>query len=176
MKKNPSTFHFQSPANTLRIEVVITCFLFLLLVPIALFGQKSKEQLEQEKRENLRKIAEAEKILSETESQRKVTIGQLNAINQQIRAREGLISSLEGEISLFDNEIDDRENIPVLFDAYQMDPRYPVYCDDIFVTWIVTKLEFKIIDSSDKVVATAKGDPFKLGSRYENKYISRKWK
>ena len=72
-----------------------------------------------------------------------------------------------------DNEVDDRENIPVLFDAYQMDPRYPVYCDDIFVTWIVTKLEYKIIDSSNKVVATAiKGDPFKLpSSTYENHYI-----
>ena len=77
----------------------------------------------------------------------------------------------EFAVYTFDNEIDDRENIPVLFDAYQMDPRYPVYCDDIFVTWIVTKLEFKIIDSSEKVVATAKGDPFKLGSRYENKYL-----
>ena len=77
----------------------------------------------------------------------------------------------EFAVYTFDNEIDDRENIPVLFDAYQMDPRYPVYCDDIFVTWIVTKMEFRIINSSDKVVATAKGDPFKLGSRYENKYL-----
>ena len=33
------------------------------------------------------------------------------------------------------------------------------------------KMEFKIIDSSDKVVTTAKGDPFKLSSRYENNYI-----
>ena len=53
-----------------------------------------------------------------------------------------------------------------------MDPRYPVYCDDIFVTWIVTKLEFKIIDSSNMVVATAiTGDPFKLSSRHENEYL-----
>ena len=60
----------------------------------------------------------------------------------------------------------------VLFDAYQLDPRYPVYCDDVFVTWIVTKLEFKIINSSAKVFATAlKGDPFKLNSRYENRYL-----
>ena len=71
------------------------------------YGQKTKSQLEKEKRENLSKIAEAEKILSDTESERKATIGQLRALNQQISAREGLISSLNEEIALLDGEIAD---------------------------------------------------------------------
>ena len=106
MKKNRSTFRFLFPTNTPRIKVLLVFFCLLLSLSPAI-AQKSKEQLEQEKKENLRKIAEAEKILSETESQRKVTIGQLNAINQQIRAREGLIASLQEEITLLNTEIKD---------------------------------------------------------------------
>lgn len=75
------------------------------------YGQKTKDQLENEKRDNLRKIAEAEKILSETESEKKVTIGQLNAINQQINAREGLIGALNEEILLLDGEISDLSSV-----------------------------------------------------------------
>ncbi|MDH5610636.1 MAG: peptidoglycan DD-metalloendopeptidase family protein [Cyclobacteriaceae bacterium] len=66
---------------------------------------KTKAQLEQEKKENLRKIAEAEKILSETESERKVTIGQLTAINEQVKARESLIVALNQEVALLNGEI-----------------------------------------------------------------------
>lgn len=138
MKNNPSTFHFLYPTNTLRIKVVVTCFFLLLFLPAALFGQKSKEQLEQEKRENLRKIAEAEKILSETESQRKVTIGQLNAINQQIRAREGLISSLEEEISLLDTEIEDL-NIVVTALQRDLDNLKSEYAEMVYVTYKVNR-------------------------------------
>lgn len=67
---------------------------------------------------NLRKIAEAEKILSETESQKKATIGQLTAINQQISAREGLINSINEEISLLNSEIDD---LSIVTNALQRD-------------------------------------------------------
>ncbi len=76
-------------------------------------GQKTKSQLEKEKRENLRKIAEAEKILNDTESEKKATIGQLRALNQQIAAREGLIGSLNQEIELLDSEISDLNIIVV---------------------------------------------------------------
>ena len=58
-----------------------------LLLPLWVQAQKSKTQLEKEKIENLRKIAEAEKILTETQSEKKVTVGQLQALNQQIKAR-----------------------------------------------------------------------------------------
>lgn len=83
------------------------CFLMFLLLFFSAFSQKTKSQLEQEKRENLRKIAEAEKILNDTESEKKATLGQLSAINEQITGREGLISSLNEEIGLLDGEISD---------------------------------------------------------------------
>lgn len=86
------------------------CFVFLLffvLIQSAAFGQKTKTELEKEKRENLQKIAEAEKILAETEKEKRATVGQLRALNQQVSAREGLISSLNQEVSLIDSELDD---------------------------------------------------------------------
>ncbi len=82
-------------------------FIILFLCSTPLLAQKTKSQLEKEKNENLRKIAEAEKILSETESEKKATIGQLTAINQQINARLGLINALNEEVVLLDEEIDD---------------------------------------------------------------------
>lgn len=88
----------------------------MLLLLLFLWGapataQKTKNQLEKEKKENLRKIAEAEKILSETSNQRKATLGQLRALNQQINARESLISSLGSEITLLDDEIFDLADV-----------------------------------------------------------------
>lgn len=88
----------------------IRLFLLAWLIigaPCLLFSQKSKTQLEEEKRENLKKIVETGKILSETQSERKITVGQLNAINQQIKARESLISSINQQIILLNSEIND---------------------------------------------------------------------
>lgn len=85
---------------------------FFLALSMA-FGQSSEERvrLEKEKKENLKKIEEAQKILNETTSQRKTSLGQLNAINQQIKAREGLIEAINNEIALLDNQIGEITNI-----------------------------------------------------------------
>ncbi|GAB4239142.1 MAG: peptidoglycan DD-metalloendopeptidase family protein [Ekhidna sp.] len=86
---------------------------FLLLLIVFFFActpaisQKSKSQLEREKKENLKKIAEAERILTETSNQKQATLGQLQALNQQINARESLIRSIGAEIRLLDSEIND---------------------------------------------------------------------
>lgn len=85
----------------------IFIYLALTFLSIDSFSQKTKNQLEQEKKENLRKIAEAERILNETADEKKVTLGQLQALNQQINARESLIRSIGSEIRILDNEISD---------------------------------------------------------------------
>ncbi|MEM9325765.1 MAG: peptidoglycan DD-metalloendopeptidase family protein [Bacteroidota bacterium] len=92
--------------------------LFFLLASTGLWAQKNKTQLEQEKKENLRKIAEAEKILSETQSRRKVTVGQLQALEQQIKARESLITGLKQEVGLLNTEISD---LTIVVNALQVD-------------------------------------------------------
>ena len=57
-------------------------------------AQKSRQELEKEKKENLEKISQAEKILNQTTSKKKATIGQLNALNYKIEAQQSLTNSI----------------------------------------------------------------------------------
>lgn len=93
-------------------------WIVLLFAFLHSHAQKTKSQLEQEKRENLQKIAETEKILTDTESEKKASLGQLQALNEQISAREGLISSLNQEVNLLDGEISD---LSIIVTALQND-------------------------------------------------------
>lgn len=77
-------------------------------LPLLCSGQQTnndRKRLEREKKENLQKIKEAQRILSETSSQRESTLGQLNAINQQIEARESLIKAITQEIDILNLQI-----------------------------------------------------------------------
>jgi murein hydrolase activator len=89
-------------ANKVFFILLSTCALFVAFPALA---QKSKSQLEREKKENLQKIVEAEKILAATENQKNNTIGQLTAINRQIEAHEAVIKSISSEIKILDTEI-----------------------------------------------------------------------
>ena len=100
-----------------RLYPIFCSFLCFLVVTSAL-GQKSKSQLEAEKRENLKKIKETERILAETKTEKSATIGQLNAINIQIEAREGLINAISEEIGLLDSEI---QEINLVMNAMERD-------------------------------------------------------
>jgi septal ring factor EnvC (AmiA/AmiB activator) len=93
-------FRISTPGSRLGLFLVIG---LLCLSPV--FAQKSRQQLEQEKKDNLSRIAQAEKILVETEKEKTVTIGQLQAIQNQIGARAALIRSLKNEIDLLEGEI-----------------------------------------------------------------------
>jgi murein hydrolase activator len=90
----------------------------LLFVPLALFGQKSKTQLEKERKENEVKIIETEKILTETKKVRSATLGQLTALNNQINSRESLIKSIDSELILIDLEIEELSVIMEDIDLY----------------------------------------------------------
>lgn len=85
--------------------------LVCLFVGFSLAAQKSRDQLEEEKRNNLVRIAQAEKILLETEKERKVTIGQLQALQNQIHARSILVHSMTTELSLLEEEVNDITSI-----------------------------------------------------------------
>ena len=83
-------------------------------LPLLSSGQQSnddRKKLEREKKENLQKIKEAQRILGETSSQRESTLGQLNAINQQIEARESLIQSINQEIEILSVQIDEISSV-----------------------------------------------------------------
>ncbi len=74
-------------------------------------AQKTKQELENEKREAIRNMQEAEQILQQTEKKRVTSLGQLSAINNQIKASETIINSINGEIKLIDEELSDLTQI-----------------------------------------------------------------
>ena len=97
-------------------------FYFSLFITLIFFfdaqAQKSKSQLQKEKQQNLEKIKETEKILTETGEQKKNSIGELVALNQRILQQESLIKSIQSEISLLDYDISENNQI---IDALERD-------------------------------------------------------
>lgn len=89
--------------QVLFLKILFVSFLFLN--PSQVFGQKSRAQLEKEKKENLQRISEAEKILKETETKKNATLGQLNALSRQIETKEKMIGSMNKEVTILEGEI-----------------------------------------------------------------------
>lgn len=89
-------------------------FLFLLLsLPFATLAQKtkSKAQLEKEKKENLTRIKEANRILQQTRKQKQASIGQLNAIQEKITVQKGVIQNISREITFIESDVKETEGI-----------------------------------------------------------------
>lgn len=123
---------------------LILLFAFICLSSVSVVAQKSKSQLEKEKKENLRRIAEAERILSETATEKKATLGQLQALNQQINARESLIRSIGSEIRLLDAEISDLRSV---VNSLQKDLRdlKEEYAEQIYSSYKVNRGNSKLM-------------------------------
>ncbi len=68
-------------------------------------AQKSRQQLERDKRENSEKMGDIQRILNETASQKKVSVGQLRAINQQVSTQKKQIDLLSDDLELLDSEL-----------------------------------------------------------------------
>lgn len=83
----------------------------LTLCCLQAVAQKSKVQLQKEKQQNLEKIKETEKILSETSTKKTNSVGELNAVKERIKQQEALINSIKGEMSVLDSEIGENNDI-----------------------------------------------------------------
>lgn len=79
--------------------------IFLLLSAFSAFGQKSKSQLERQKQENLKRIQETTRLLSQTKKQKEVTLSQLTLLSKEIEARREVITTISSEVNLLDEEI-----------------------------------------------------------------------
>jgi len=92
---------------------LVICLSFLLfLISFSADAQKrSKTQLQKEKQQNLQKIKDVEKIISQTAAQKKNSLGELNALNQRIKEQENLINSIRNELRLLDSEITENNDI-----------------------------------------------------------------
>lgn len=74
-----------------------------------IYAQKSREQLEKEKKTNLDKINKAQLILNETRQKKTTSIGKLKAINNQISNQQKQLNLLSQDISLINKEINELE-------------------------------------------------------------------
>ncbi len=85
---------------------------WLLCFSLAVEGQNNeRSKLEKEKSETLKKIAQAEKILAQTETKKKSSLGQLNALGALINSRKKLIRAIKKEIRILDTEMDELKTI-----------------------------------------------------------------
>src|SRR5690606_5033994 len=84
---------------------------FILVFSFSIAWSQTKSQLQKEKEKNLAKIKEVEGILSQTVARKKNSLGELNALNQRIRVQEKLISSIQGEVGLLDDDINENTDI-----------------------------------------------------------------
>ncbi len=83
----------------------ILAFTLFVCLAFSVVAQKTKAQLQKEKQQNLQKIKEVEKILTETTTKKKNSVGELTALKQRIVEQEKLISSIKGEINFLNKEI-----------------------------------------------------------------------
>tara|TARA_X000001036_G_scaffold427738_1_gene456718 strand:- start:519 stop:1664 length:1146 start_codon:yes stop_codon:yes gene_type:complete len=87
-------------------------------VSLTAVGQKDRKQLALERIENIKKITEAEKILGQTKNKKTATLGQLKALENQIRSRQKLLRTLDQEVDLITTEILELESIIRDIDLY----------------------------------------------------------
>lgn len=104
-------FHSKYPVDMYASKFLTVLFIGLIFSLHPVHGQQDREKLEQEKQENLAKIKEAERILKQTSSQKKNSIGQLQALSQQIRSQESLIRTYQANIRVLNGEIKESESI-----------------------------------------------------------------
>ncbi|WP_347159759.1 murein hydrolase activator EnvC family protein [Pontibacter chitinilyticus] len=88
-------------------------FLALLSLPLATLAQKhkSKAQLQREKKENLNRIKEANRVLQQTKAQKQASIGQLNAIQEKITVQKGVITNISKEIHYIQSDVQETEGV-----------------------------------------------------------------
>jgi len=70
---------------------------------------KSKAQLERERKENLNRIKEANRILEQTKQKKEASIGQLNAIKEKITVQKGVITNISSELNYIQSDMQKTE-------------------------------------------------------------------
>lgn len=88
-------------------------FLIFICFEMSLFAQKNKtrEELEAKKKENIKQIAEIKSILDKTIDKKEANIGQLKAINKQVEVKEKQITLINQDLSQLGSEIRELINI-----------------------------------------------------------------
>lgn len=122
---------------------LITFVILLYSLSGSYAQKKSRQQLENEKKESIRKINEAESILIQTKSKKKNSLGELYALNQQVKEMNNLIISIRQEVSLIDDDITETNDI-ISSLADDLDHLKQEYAHMIYNTYKTTRGQTKL--------------------------------
>src|SRR5687768_5160266 len=98
----------------MRRFLILFLSCLLLVVTFTTDAQRSKKPksratLEREKRENLKRIKEANRILEQTKAQKEASIGQLNVIKEKINVQRGVIRTVSTELNYIEKDVQKTE-------------------------------------------------------------------
>lgn len=91
-------------------------FVFFLFSLPGIAQVRNRQSLEREKKQNLEKMSQIRNILQQTSSQKVVSLGQLKALNQQIKAQSNQISLLSEDLKLIESEMSELRRTSALLD------------------------------------------------------------
>lgn len=92
------------------IGFLVLMFLGLAHQDIYAQTRKTRAQIEKEKIDIQKKLLEFDQILKKTAESKRVSVGQLNVVNQQLQNRINYIGTLNREMRLLETEIKETEN------------------------------------------------------------------
>ncbi|GAB3233346.1 peptidoglycan DD-metalloendopeptidase family protein [Hymenobacter seoulensis] len=72
--------------------------------------QKTKAQLERERRLTLKRIQETSRILEQTQQQKQASVGQLNALKEKLTSQQGIIKNISNELRYLETDVRQTEN------------------------------------------------------------------
>ncbi len=99
-----------------QIRFIFVLIIGLVATSLQVFAQKSRQQLEKEKRENLDRLQELQGVLKQTTEQKRARLGQLKVIKQQINAQNRKIELINEDLKLMDNELSELEKAKLELD------------------------------------------------------------
>ncbi|OEK05669.1 hypothetical protein BFP71_18990 [Roseivirga misakiensis] len=74
-------------------------------------AQTERQRLEKQKKAIQDRIRQTQKILSQTTKEKSNSLGQLRALNSQIRSRSSLVNAIKSEVDFLDEEISEDQSI-----------------------------------------------------------------
>ncbi len=96
--------------NFILSSFILIGFLFGSASELSAQTQRTREELERQKKEVQERLREFDAILKRTTATKKSTIGELNAITRQFQAQNQLVNTLDREVKLLNQEINQTES------------------------------------------------------------------
>jgi len=93
------------------LTYLVTIFMMGGVFHVESVYSQTREELESKKQKNEEEIAEANNLLVETQKSRKINVNQIRLLQKRIDLRNSLITSIEDELDMIEEEILGRTNL-----------------------------------------------------------------